>query len=253
MNELTWTLLAALFLPLFPLSMAFNGLFAWLRNPALRTLLLLGWPQLGLVILAQTTQQPPTWLLSWALATSALYALRALALRDVGVWIGFLATSAWSLLWLVYFDAADLERLQLHALSFSAPLVLLTVLGAGLERRFGAAYTGLYGGLAQTLPRFSGVLVVVVLAVVATPLFPGFFVMLETVIITTPLAPFIALGTVLVWLLWTWAGARLLHGLVVGPAGEVDAQDLSLAGTWGYAVLLSVLVVGGLYSLGGLT
>lgn len=253
MNDLAWTLLAALFLPLFPLSMVFNRLFASCRNPALRTLLLLAWPQAGVVLLAQFDHAPPVWLLGCAVATSLLYALRALALRDVGAWISFLATSAWALLWLSYLEAPDWERLQMQALSFSAPLAMLAVLSGSLERRFGAAYTGLYGGLAQTLPRLAGVLVVVVLAVVATPLFPGFFVMLETVVLSTPPAPFIALGTVLVWLLWSWAGARLLHGLVVGPAGEADVLDLSLGAVWGYTVALGILIMGGLYGLGSLS
>lgn len=251
MEAWLYILLTGLFLPLFPLSMVFNALFARLRNPALRTALLLIWPQIGLVVLYQTAPALSPWIMPWALATSALYALRALALRDVGVWIGFLATSAWALMWLTPFAGAHVERMQLYGLSFSAPLVLMAALGAGLERRFGAAYTGLYGGLAQTLPRFSGVLVVVVLAVVATPLFPGFFAMLETVVVTTALAPAIAVGAVLVWLLWTWAGARLLHGLVVGPAGDVDARDLSHGATWSYAILLGLLVIGGLYGLGG--
>ena len=69
---------------------------------------------------------------------------------------------------------------HLYALGFSAPLVLLALLSAGLEKRFGAAYTDLYGGLAQSIPRFSGVLVVVILAAIATPLFPGFFILLNT-------------------------------------------------------------------------
>ena len=74
-----------------------------------------------------------------------------------------------------------------------------------LERQFGAAYIGLYGGLAQRMPRFSGVLVISVLAASATPLFPTFFAMLYTVIVSQPLP---AVGLTVVWLIWSWAAAR---------------------------------------------
>ena len=102
------------------------------------------------------------------------------------------------------------------------------------------------------LPRMSGVLVCVVLAVVATPLFPGFFAMLATVVATAPTAPLAALVMVGVWLLWSWAGARLLQGLIVGPANAAGAPDLSLASTWAYAAVLVALFVGGLYVTGDL-
>jgi hypothetical protein len=55
-----------------------------------------------------------------------------------------------------------------------------------------------------------------------------------------------------IWLLWSWAGARLLQGLVVGPANAQDSPDLSLAATWLYALVLVALVVGGVYLIGDL-
>ncbi len=119
--------------------------------------------------------------------------------------------------------------MRLYALGFSLPLMLLALLGARLEERFGAAYTGLYGGLAQTLPRMSGVLVGVVLAIVAAPSFPTFFAMLATVVAITPTMPLAALTVAGVWLLWSWAGTRLLQGLIVGPANGSEAPDLSVA------------------------
>jgi NADH:ubiquinone oxidoreductase subunit 4 (subunit M) len=171
--------------------------------------------------------------------------------REVGQWIGYLSTSAWSILWVsALVNHADGELLRLQALGFSSPLVLLALLGARLERRFGAAYTGLYGGLAQMLPRMSGVLVFVVLAIIAVPLFPGFFAMLATVIASTAAAPIAALVLVSIWLLWSWAGVRLLQGLIVGPANGQDVPDLSLVSTGIYSVVLAVLIVGGLYTGG---
>ena len=134
--------------------------------------------------------------------------------------------------------------MHLYAVGFSLPLMLLALLGARLEERFGAAYTGLYGGLAQTLPRLSGVLVGVILAIVAAPLFPTFFAMLATVVAITPTMPLAALTVAGVWLLWSWAGTRLLQGLM-GPANGSKAPDLSLASTWAYTAVLVILLVSG--------
>ncbi|BAZ93484.1 hypothetical protein TspCOW1_15770 [Thiohalobacter sp. COW1] len=243
-------LLAGLFLPLFPLSMAFNLLLRRLRRPAARTLILLVWPQIGLALVA-TAPSPPDWLLYWALLTSALYAFRALTLRELGLWTGFLASSLWALLWLVLARPGEVPP-ALHGLGLSVPLVLLGLLGAGLEQRFGAAYAGLHGGLAQRLPRLSGVVVVVVLAVIAMPLFPPFFTLLTLTLATAAAAPGIALALVTVWLLWSWAAARLLQGLVVGPGDGNGAEDLSRTATWAYAAVLGLLAGAGLYLLGGL-
>ena len=247
--SLALTVLAGLFLPLFPLSMGFNALYGRIHNPLLRSLLLLLWPQAGLVLLSVASLEVSAWLVAWALFTSALYGFRALALRDLGLWTGFIATSAWSLLWILVKDGTAAQVLHLHALGFAAPLVLLALLGAGLERRFGAAYVGVHGGLAQTLPRFAGVLVVVVLAVVATPVFPGFFSMLATVLAAAP-GTAVAVGAI--WLLWSWAGARLLQGLVIGPSSGDVVSDFGPASTWAYVAVLSALAFCGVYLTRGL-
>lgn len=242
-------LFVGLFLPLFPLSMVFNWLFSRVRQPLLRGVLLLAWPHLGLLLLGALGMEVPGWMVAWALATAAFYALRALAVREVGVWIAFMATSSWALLWVpVLADASDLG-LRYDALGFSAPLVLLALLIATLERRFGAAFTALYGGLGCMMPRFAGVLVFVVLAVIATPLFPGFFTLLIAIVSASP---GVAAALAGVWLLWSWAGARLLQGLIVGPAGPEAVSDIGVAASWGYAVALAGLVVAGVTLTGGL-
>jgi NADH:ubiquinone oxidoreductase subunit 4 (subunit M) len=250
-------LLVGIFLPLFPLSMLFNVLYARVRNPVMRGLLLLVWPQIGLALVfafGLTHFEPGSnWILAWALMTSLLYALRALALREVGLWTSFVGTSSWALLWILLLgnggNDAESFQLTLLTLGISVPLVMMALLGAGLEQRFGAAYLGLYGGLAQSIPRFSGVLVVVVLAIVATPVFPAFFALLSMIIKTTPVAPFIAIGVGLVWLLWSWAGARLLQGLIVGPKRNAVA-DLSAATLWLYITVLVGLTLTGVYWMG---
>jgi hypothetical protein len=242
-------MLAGIFLPLFPFSMVFNLLLGRCRPLILRGLMLLLWPQLGLLLLSAIDAPIPNWLVPLAVLTAGLYALRALALRDVGQWGGFLATSAWALLWIPLHGANPPMTLHLYALGFSGPLVLLATLGAGLEQRFGAAYTGLYGGLAESVPRFATVLVFVVLAVIATPLFPAFFIMLATILQAIANMPAIALGVAVVWLLWSWAGARLMQGLIAGSAGEVHPLDLNQAVTWGYTLVLLLLVMAGLYGI----
>ncbi|MEJ2060493.1 MAG: hypothetical protein P8Y64_08405 [Gammaproteobacteria bacterium] len=244
--------LAGLFLPLFPLSMAFNVLFNRIRNAWLRAMLLLAWPQLGLSLVPVADPSVADWFVALALFTSALYAFRAISLREMGQWAGYLATSAWALLWIVHVNHVDPRLVRLYALAFSLPLVLLVLIGARLERYFGAAYSGLYGGLAQMLPRLAGVLVCVVLAITAAPLFPGFFAMLATITITTPTAPLAALVVAGIWLLWSWAGVRLLQGMIVGPASGEEVADLSLISTWAYVAVLIALLVGSLYAMGDL-
>lgn len=246
-------LLAGLFLSLFPLSMAFNLLLGRCRAVLLRATLLLLWPQSGLLLIQTANTPIPAWAVWLAVITSALYALRALSLRDIGQWSGFLATSAWALLWIPLYSGTPISTVQLYALGFSAPLVLLALLGGGLEQRFGAAYTGLYGGLAESLPRLSGVLVFVVLAIIATPLFPAFFIMLATIVQTLTSTPQLVPAIVAVWLLWSWAGARLLQGLITGPAGSDPPADFSSAVTWGYTLTLLLLIAAGAYGIGELS
>ena len=240
-------LAVGLFLPLFPLGMLFNAAFARVAHPLLRSALLLVWPQIGLLALSALAAEPPSWVVIWALATSALYAFRLLAMREMGRWTAYLATSAWALLWLPASAGLQLPEVWSFAAAFSIPLALLTLLTRALEGRFGAAYTGLYGGLAQSTPRFAGVLVVSVLAATATPLFPAFFAMLRTLIVSQP-APAVVLT--LVWLLWSWAAARLLQGLIVGAAEPSPHQDLSTLVAWGYAVALVALLLSGLLLTG---
>lgn len=241
-------LIAGIFLPLFPLSMIFNVLYIRIRQPLLRGLVLLLWPQIGLAILVANNIDVPGWLMLWSLLTSILYALRTLALRELGIWTSFLGTSAWALLWILIENETSTFRVQIFALGISMPLLMMTQLCAGLERRFGAAYLGLYGGLAHSIPRFSGVLVVVVLAIIATPLFPAFFAMLTMIISNAAVAPAMAVGVGIVWLLWSWSGARLLQGLIVGPQNHA-VIDLSQSYMWLNTTVLAGLVVMGMYCL----
>jgi len=240
--------LIGLFLPLFPFSMAFNAVLERISHPLLRSALLLAWPQVGLWALSAHTAAIPSWLVLWALATALLYAFRLLAMREMGRWSGFLATSAWAVLWLPAYAGIPASQLWTFAAAFSVPLVFLTLLARVLELQFGAAYTGLYGGLARRIPRFSGVLVISVLAATATPLFPAFFAMLHSLIVSQPIPAVVLMG---IWLIWSWASARLLQGLIVGPAEPSPENDLPIVTTWGYAVGLAGLAVAGLILTGG--
>lgn len=246
-------LAVGLFLPLFPLSMPFNLLYGVVRRPLARAVLLLAWPGLGLALIHGTGAPLPWWVTPWALATSLLYALRALALRELGQWTSFIATSAWALLWLPLAGGTGAGTMAGHALGFALPLALLALLGGGVERRFGAAYGGVTSGLAVATPRLSALLVVTVLAVVATPLAPAFFTMLGTIVASVVTAPQSAAVIALVWLLWSWAAARLLQGLVVGePELPGTVPDLSPGVAAGYGAALVALAAGGLVLAGGL-
>lgn len=244
----TLYLLAALFLPLFPLSAVFNQVFGRLRRPELRALALLLWPQAGVLILGLTERPVPQWLGLLALLTALLYAYRAIALREVGRWIGFIATSAWALLWVA---AGEPALLHLQALALSLPLVLLSLLGNALERRFGAAHGAVIAGLAASAPRFAALFVIGVLAAIATPVFPGFFALLASALGQAGTAPALALAVLLVWLLWTWSGARLLQDIVVGPPGEAAVDDMAPTFTWLYVAGFCALALAGI-TLGGM-
>ena len=248
MQELSW-IAAALFLPLFPLGMVFNALYQRVRIVWLRVALLLVWPLPGVWILHSATVIPD-WVMYWALLSAVLYGFRAVVVKEFGVWIGFLATSAWALNWIALEFGVQADELVLHALAFSLPLSLLAILVAELEKRYESAYAGIISGLAQAQPRLSGLFVIAMLAVIGSPLFPAFFSMLDTVTHTFVALPAIAVGVVTVWLLWSWSGIRLLQELLVGPSTPVSHKDISYSVTITYGSSLVVLIIGGLYLSG---
>lgn len=250
MPDLLNILLAGIFLPLFPMSMVFNAILDNIKYSWLRALLILVWPLVGLLIVLNSNLDLPEWVLPLALSTSFLYALRMLTLREVNQWSGFLATSLWSLLWLPLIQGITPDLMYWFALCMSIPLVLLVLLSAGLEKRFGAAYTGLYGGLARTIPRYAGVLVTVVVAAIATPLFPTFFIMLDMIVETVTNKPLAAIVLLFIWLLWSWAGARVIQGLIVGRASKIKIADMNTNAIGFYSIVLTALVASGIYLSG---
>ena len=249
MQEMTW-ILAALFLPLFPLGMVFNALFQRVRIVAIRVVMLLAWPLPGIWILQNTSADLPGWVIHWAMFSAVLYGFRAVVVQEFGVWIGFIATSTWALNWIALESGVMPKELLLHALAFSLPLTLLAILVAELEKRYESAYAGIVSGLAMAQPRLSGLFVFAMLAVIGSPLFPAFFSMLDTVIHTATVLPGVALGVVAVWLLWSWSGIRLLQDLLVGPASVALHKDISYGVMATYGSSLVVLVLGGLYLSG---
>ena len=241
-------LIVALFLPLFPLSVVFNGLLARLHGPAARCALLLAWPHLGVALLQLAPQPVPKFLVPWALASAGFYALRLLTVRDMGQWAGFFATSALALTWALAAGGAGWMDLHVFAFWFSLPSALMALLARPLARRFGAAYAGLQGGLVGSLPRLSGVLAVTVLAAVATPPFPGFFALLQ---LLRALDWSGAMGVLAIWLVWGWAATRLLQGFIFGAERAVPPGDIGRASTLAYASALAGFAIAGLYLTGG--
>jgi len=249
-------LLIGLFLPLFPLSTGFNFLLERVEQPLFKSVFLLLWPLTGIALSVLLTIQPPSWVLGWAAFTAVLYGYRLISQRDVNVWIGFLATSIWSLFWILLLPPEPDGTLLVTALlGFSVPLILLVFLASQLKQRFGVAFTHFYGGLANSMPRFAGLLVFSMLAATATPLFPGFFIMLKLLIGSTLVAsPAIVITVLLTWLLWSWGGIRVMQGLLVGVADKrIMHEDLSRGLTWVLIVILAVLVVAGLFITGGMS
>ena len=243
MTEYTFWL-AAIFLPLFPASILFNQTKALIPNRWARAAVLLMWPQIGVSMLNQAPAEVPEICLWAALGTSLLYAVRMLAMRDVSRWIGFLATSTWSLLWLAkMLDGIDAQQLHLFAVWFSVPAAMLSLFVGNLKESFGAAYTGLNMALATSLPRLSGVLVVGVLGAIATPVFPGFFVMFTLV---GRWSAGVSLTILLIWFIWSWAAARMIQGLIVGTREPDGVVDLSRIRTTMSGLVFAGLIVAGI-------
>lgn len=247
-------ILTGLFLPLFPLNIISNH-NVWQNKSIWGLLLLLILrPLIGIMLFTSLDVAVPDWILLWAAATSLLYAFRMLTQRELNTWISYLATSIWSLLWFLLAVEESVTIVMIYAFCSTIPLTILLLLAAELQQRFGAAYTHLYSGLTEVMPRFSGVLVFVLLAALATPVFPGFFVMLKVLAGAVTLAPpLVSIMVLLSWLLWSWAGVRVLQGLLVGRFNHDQAvTDLSEGRSRGFALVLVLLALAGLFIMGGM-
>jgi len=248
MTDYGW-LIAALFLPLFPLSMAFNALFQLVRQAWLRALLLLLWPLAGLAVLQGLQPALPDGVVGWALFTAALYAFRAVVINEAGLWCGFLATSAWALGWVVLAAGGGLLPVLLHLMAFSLPLLMLVFLIAAVEKRFASAFAGVVNGIAGSCPRLAGVFAITLLAAIGSPLFPSFFAMLGSISAMIA-SPAVMLALVAIWLLWSWSGMRLLQGLLVGPPDPAGQRDLRRSLSLLSGLLLCSLAVAGVVAAG---
>lgn len=251
-------LLAGLLLPLFPLSIGVNLVLqssagGRLDNVWTRAALLLLMPLAGVALIALGQRQAggesallTTVFALWGGATSLLYAVRLLSVRDGRIWLAQLYTSALALIWVGVVHAVPP---LLPALGLALSLLPLAFLLDGLARRFGIARIGLYPGLAQKMPIFSTLFVIAVLAAVAVPFSPAFFAIAELAfggIGTNELITLMPLG--LSWLLWTWAGINLLTGIVFGVArDDLPYRDLDRSAALAHGVGMAALALFGLF------
>lgn len=239
---------AAVFLPLFPLSVIFNTVFAAVRWTWLRIVLLLVWPQLGLWLLAAAPAALPAQtahgVMLAGLATAVFYAWRMLSVRALPVWVGFWATSAWALAWVAVAAGAHGANLHIAMAGISLTAAALLYGVKALADRWGEAYLGLRCGLGRQAPRLAGFLVVAVLAALGTPLLPVFFVMLWLAMHADGYG---VAGVLAAWLLWSWSAAQIWQALLFGADRKAAAwtseaiSDLSITGA----------VAGLLYAIAG--
>ena len=234
-------LLAGLFLPLYPLSIAANlllkrqepleGTDPWAR-PAVKAAAIVLMPlagvlliEIGLGLAGDAARTLATGFAVWGGLTSMLYAFRLLSARDGKIWISQLYTSALALVWL---GAANGVPPLLPALGLALSLLPLMFLLASLTRRFGVARVGLYPGLGVRMPAFSSLFVAAVLVAVAVPFSPGFFSIADLAFGGVGANELVTLVPIsLSWLLWTWAGVNLLTGIVFGtPREDLVYSDL---------------------------
>lgn len=245
---MAWLFFAAVFLPLFPLSIVFNAALARLRHPVARFVLMLVWPQIGAAAIQLGGTAIPEAFLPWALASAALYALRLLTVRDLGVYAGFLASSSLALTWGLTVSGADAVEVSLYAFWFSLPAALLALFTGPLIRRFGAAYAGICAGLGSTLPRLSTGLAFAVLAGIATAPFPTFFAQW---LLLRRLPWSAGIVVLAIWLIWGWGATLLLRGFVFGTPRDTKMLDIGRGAAWALALVLGAFTLAGLYLTGG--
>ena len=256
-------LLAAVFLPLYPLSMP----IAWLLQrvdddpgparqlamPGAKAALMLAWPLIGAGLLAAAlalsdndgARLLPVFAV-WGGATSILYAFRLLSARDAHIWISQLFISALALVWV---GAAHGVPALLPAIGLTVSLMPLLFLFRELGRRFGIARSGLYPGLGMRLPLFSALFTVAVLMAVAVPPAPSFFAVAHLAVGGVAAREALTLIPVgLSWLLWTWAGVNLLSGIVFGrPREDLVYHDVGRAQALQVGAGMAMLALFGLW------
>ncbi|WP_298288280.1 hypothetical protein [Thiomonas sp.] len=234
---------ALVMLPLLPLSLAVNAVLQALPA-AVRAALLLVLPLGGAALLASLPPPSATVaqaLQGLALLTALLYGWRLLAVRELFIWARLQATSAWPLVWLAWLHGVGGGWLLAVATALALPAAVLTVLGCALRQRTGGAYLGLRGRLGAAFPRLGAALAVAVLAALAAPPFPGFFAVLGLLALLPPPA---AVAVLALWLLWSWAAARLWQLALYGPAWPRPAgrSDLGAAAAAGWVALAAAAV-----------
>ncbi len=231
-------ILVSLFLPLFPATIIFNSIFMRIKNPILRSGLLIFWPLFGIYLFQKFNLKQDDWIYILIFFTAMFYGFRMLSMRELGIWTGYMSTSLWALLWIPLLENSN--YIFFYSLWFSLPLVIMVFVVHHLEKSFGAAFTEINGGLAQTMPRLSGVFVVVVLALIATPIFPNFFIVLDFILKSTALGAF---TICIVWAIWGWAGMRLIQGIIVGKSKLNEVQDISRWLAWLFSLIMISAIV----------
>ena len=93
-----------------------------------------------------------------------------------------------------------------------------------------------------------GALVVTVLAAIATPPFPSFFALLR---IAQRSAFSVAAAALLIWLMWSWAGARLMLGFIAGTPSHDNVHDLARGKLLLYSGVLAAFSIAGIYAMRG--
>lgn len=243
--SLVLILVAVVFLPVFPFGMIAMASMERLSGLARAALLAL-WPLPGVFALAALGGPAPDWLVAWAMLSALFYAWRSLALTDARGWIGFLAVSAWPLIWAMAGTGAPAVAI---ALSISLPLALASLVVDHVEHRFGAAHGALDLRLASRAPGLAGLLFAALLGAVAVPPSPSFFALLALIGEANALPT--GLAILAVWLLWSWSAARLIQGLVPGaPRRDAVVTDIDPAPRAVLIGALAILGLGGLF-IGG--
>jgi len=55
----------------------------------------------------------------------------------------------------------------------------------------------------------------------------------------------VAIALVGLWAIWSWAGMRLIQGMIVGDPSTEVIEDLPVIYAWGFGALMLLLIVAG--------
>jgi hypothetical protein len=211
-TNLLLTLAALFLLPIFPFSIATNFFLAKLKGKTLLVTLLVMF-FIGTFLLSMSDNQIVVKYISiFALLGSILYAFRMLSVSTAYSYLIFYYTVLSGFVWFWKFIEGDM----LHfTIVMTLPLCVFGLLIAFLDSQYGCVHYKMFRGLGKHLPRFSILLILTIPFLIMTPYISGFDVFIVNI---SKFNIYYLCGILLIWILMTWSGVRLIEKFIYGKA-----------------------------------